>query len=109
MNAPRRTGIAALILTGSLALTALAEESGASAKYMKIMHSMSSMNMEMTGDADKDFVMMMIPHHQAAVDMAKVVLEEGKDPEVRKMAEGVISAQEEEIKWMKQWLEMHGG
>lgn len=109
MNAYRKIGVVALIFTGSLGLSALAEESGASAKYVKIMHSMSGMNMEMTGDPDKDFVMMMIPHHQAAVDMAKVVLEAGKDPEVRKMAEGVISAQEEEIKWMKQWLEMHGG
>ena len=41
--------------------------------------------------------------------MAKIVLEYGKDPEVRKLAEAVIAAQESEIKWMEDWLAKNGG
>jgi uncharacterized protein (DUF305 family) len=68
-----------------------------------------TMAIEYTGDADVDFVKGMIPHHQGAVEMAKIVLEHGKDPEVRKLAEEIIAAQESEIKWMTEWLAKNGG
>ena len=57
-----------------------------------------------SNDVDVDFVKGMIPHHQGAIDMAKIVLQYGKDVEIRKLAEGVVTAQEGEITFMKDWL-----
>jgi uncharacterized protein (DUF305 family) len=65
----------------------------------------TGMNVEFTGDADVDFVNGMIPHHEGAVDMAKIVIKFGKDPELRKLAEDIIKAQDTEIAFMKKWRE----
>jgi uncharacterized protein (DUF305 family) len=62
------------------------------------------MNVGLTGDADADFARSMIPHHQGAIDMARIALKHGKDPEIRKIAEGVVKAQESEIAELKEWL-----
>jgi hypothetical protein len=72
----------------------------------EVMH--RDMNIAFTGAADADFVRGMIPHHQGAIDMAKVVLEHGKDPEIRKLAQGIVAAQEAEIKMMNEWLAKNG-
>jgi uncharacterized protein (DUF305 family) len=73
---------------------------------MKTMHE-GMMAVKPTGDADVDFVTGMIPHHQGAVDMAKIVLEKGTDPEIKKLAEGIVKSQESEIKMMQDWLAAH--
>lgn len=61
-----------------------------------------------TGDTDVDFVRMMLPHHQAAVDMAKVELQYGKDPDLKALATAVVTAQDQEISLMKAWLAKRG-
>ncbi|TVR49695.1 MAG: DUF305 domain-containing protein [Rhodobacteraceae bacterium] len=79
------------------------------AAYMAVNDQMHrDMDIDFTGDADVDFVRGMIPHHQGAIDMAKVVLEFGEDPEIRALAEEVIAAQEAEITMMRDWLAERG-
>ena len=98
--------IAAVALAaGTLTLAAktseapfMRENDAAMSKMMAAMHIRGS------GDVDADFVAIMVPYHQGAIDMAKVELAHGKDPELRKMAEKIIADQEKEIAEMQAWL-----
>ena len=63
---------------------------------------------EYTADPDRVFVTMMIPHHQGAIDMAKAVLLYGKDPQLRRLAQEIITDQQSEIQLMQLWLRHHG-
>jgi uncharacterized protein (DUF305 family) len=72
--------------------------------YMAAMDRMMRETPPLTGDADRDFAAQMIPHHQAAVDMARVELQHGRDSDMRKMAEEVIAAQEREIAQFRSFL-----
>lgn len=65
---------------------------------------MKAMMVALTGDADRDFALQMIPHHQGAIAMARIELQHGSDPQLRKMAEDIIAAQEKEIGELNSWL-----
>jgi uncharacterized protein (DUF305 family) len=57
-----------------------------------------------TGNPDRDFAAMMIPHHRGAIDMAKVELIYGRDPVLRRLAQGIIVEQQQEIELMQRYL-----
>jgi uncharacterized protein (DUF305 family) len=125
----KTTFYAALILVGASTLTAFAQhaapngsqampgmtmsapdtETSPSTKAFKAADEkmMHAMMVPMTGEADRDFVAGMLPHHQGAVDMAKVELQYGKDPEMRRLAADIVEAQEKEIALMRAWQAKH--
>ena len=81
----------------------------ASSHWSELIASMDKMHMAMgavkrSGVSDVDFVRLMIPHHQAAIDMAKTQLLYGKDPQMRRLAQEIITDQQLEIELMQRWL-----
>ena len=62
---------------------------------------MEQMHVEPTGDVDRDFVRMMVPHHQGAIEMAVAQLKYGKDPVLKRIAQEIIIEQRQEIDVMK--------
>ena len=72
--------------------------------HIKMMH---EMEITYTGNTDVDFVRGMIPHHQGAIDMAKVQLAHGKNAETRSLAQKIIADQEKEIAQMQDWLKKY--
>ena len=88
--------------------TPAASEPASTTGYRDAMTKMSQgMAITYSGNADKDFVAGMIAHHQGAIDMARVELRYGKDPQIQKLARNVITAQEKEIAFMKTWQAKH--
>jgi uncharacterized protein (DUF305 family) len=91
-----------LAKTDKTALPSSAEAALGNSNAMAAM--MKDMMVPYSGDADVDFIKGMIPHHQGAIDAAKVALQFAKDPEVLKLAQDIATAQESEITFMKEWL-----
>ena len=103
--------LAALVALPAVALAAEMHMGAADSEAGKALMAandlmMKEMSIALSGDPDKDFVMMMIPHHRGAIEMAKVEIQFGKDPEIRKLAEAIIVAQEK-IAGMETWLAAH--
>ena len=83
-----------------------------SAMQQELMQGMNQMHQNMMAamqykDPDVAFAAGMLPHHIGAVKMAEVELKYGKDPEMRKLAENIINAQQAEIEQMQKWLKVH--
>jgi uncharacterized protein (DUF305 family) len=73
---------------------------------MKAMDAAMS-SVQPSADSDVNFVRLMLPHHQAAIEMAKTQLLHGTDPQIRRLAQEIITDQQSEIELMQLWLKQH--
>ena len=81
---------------------------GSKALHDSMMKGMSGMHdMKMTGDTDRDFAMMMIQHHQQAIDMSRAQLKYGKNADIRKKAQEIVDTSEKDIAELKKWQSAH--
>ncbi|HEY1800533.1 MAG TPA: DUF305 domain-containing protein [Terriglobales bacterium] len=92
--------------------THVQREMDAGAAWSELEQAMVKMHTGMasikpSGDNDADFIGLMLPHHQAALDMAKVELVYGKDPQIRRLAQEIVTDQQSEIELMELWLKRH--
>ena len=110
------TNLLVTLLACSLVASVIAEADGVQSStdpdWSELIASMDKMHMAMgavvrSGNSDVDFVRLMLPHHQAAVDMAKTQLLYGKDPQIRRLAQEIITDQQSEIELMQLWLKQH--
>jgi len=74
-------------------------------KNMDVM--MKGMHAVRSKDIDHEYAEMMIPHHQAAIDMSEQFLQKGKSVEMKKLAAGIVDIQQQEIGFFKDWLQKH--
>ena len=105
-------GITTISILGTISVRAATDSSDGQSRndvnWSELIASMKKMHMAMeaikpSGDSDVDFVRLMLPHHQAAVDMAKTQLLYGKDPQTRRLAQEIITDQQLEIDLMQRW------
>ena len=106
-------GITAISMLGTILVRASTDSSDGQSRtdvnWSELIASMDKMHMAMgaikpSSDSDVDFVRLMLPHHQAAIDMAKTQLLYGKDPQMRRLAQEIITDQQLEIELMQRWL-----
>src|ERR1700690_1466215 len=120
MKSPWRLAILGMVLS-SIVMLALPQSSALHGDqktvtddpaWSDIQQSMGKMHVAMASvkpshDADVDFIQLMLPHHQAAIDMAKTQLLYGKDPQMRRLAQEIITDQQSEVELMQLWLKQH--
>jgi uncharacterized protein (DUF305 family) len=99
-------------MQGMAGMTSAAAQAPGDEADKALMAGMAKMNHDMasapeTGNADQDFVAMMIPHHEGAVSMAEAELRYGHDPYLRHLAQQIIAAQKQEIAGMQNWQKTH--
>lgn len=96
------------VLGGGMMMRAGHAETAPSGFDAMMAQSMARMHADMavapSGDPDRDFAAMMIPHHQGAIEMAKAELAYGRDPVLRRLAQGIIVEQTQEIEVMRRAL-----
>ena len=98
----RLSSTIALALVVGLGSPTLAQAPSFLAENEAIMAKMmADMNVKPTGDVDRDFVAMMVPHHQGAVDMARAFLRYGHNEQLRRLAQEIIVTQQQEIATMR--------
>src|SRR6266566_4747543 len=112
----KRTFQIVIVLALLTAMVGLAQEShrhtamtNDDRNWSALMGSLEHMHIAMSsmkpsGDSDVDFVKLMLPHHQAAIDMAKIRLANGKDSQIRRLAQEIVTDQQSEIVLMQLWL-----
>jgi uncharacterized protein (DUF305 family) len=97
------TSILALALVG--VATALAggpdEAAFLTENHAAMSTMMAAMEIEASGDVDADFVAMMAPHHQGAIDMAQAELRYGRNERLRRLAQEIVVTQQQEIAAMR--------
>jgi hypothetical protein len=96
-------------LSAQAGTRAQSSQAGTDPDWSELVASMDKMHMAMgavvrSGNSDVDFVRLMLPHHQAAIDMAKTQLLYGRDPQMRRLAQEIITDQQLEIELMQRWL-----
>ena len=115
MSKPLSSGVILSLLVSSLVVMALAQSSdlpSANDAWSDLTTIMEKMHVNMasvrpSGISDRDFVALMVPHHQAAIEMAKSELLKGNDPRMRRLAQEIITDQQSEIALMQLWLKQH--
>lgn len=95
-----------ILLPAALLLASAAQAAGLPTEFTKVMdvamdRMMADMHVPPTGNVDRDFVNMMIPHHQGAIDMAVAELRYGTDPNLKRIAQEIIIEQQQEIAAMR--------
>ena len=88
------------------------ENTTANSHWAELVGSMEKMHVAMASvessrNSDEDFVALMLPHHLAAIDMAKTQLLYGTDPQMRRLAQEIIADQQSEIELMQLWIKQH--
>src|SRR5438445_12894699 len=98
----RRSLITAALITAVASLAAGSTEAPFLAENRAAMNTMmAAMSIKPTGDVDADFVAMMVPHHQGAIDLAIAVLRYGRNAQIRRLAQEIIVTQQQEIAAMR--------
>jgi uncharacterized protein (DUF305 family) len=95
------TLLIALLASAGVASATLGDQQFVDSVHAAMSTMTTGMSTPPTGDADKDFVAWMIPHHQSAIEMAKAELLYGRNEKLRRIAEGIIVTQQQEIAAMR--------
>lgn len=101
----------ALVAAGSVAGagTAAGGEGGSAELHRQMITSANeTRQLPMTGDVDHDFVLAMSKHHEDGIELARIALENAKDPQARRFARRVVDQQTREKKELDAWLAKHG-